>query len=402
MTPASPAAAPARQLHAAVLLLGTATFLAGAALRICDGLIPRLAGDFGVSPGTAGGVVLYFAIAYGLLQLVFGPLGDRWGKLRVIVAALAGCSVAALASATAGSFPALLVLRATWGVFAAGVIPVALAWIGDVVHYEERQPTLAKLMMGTLTGMMAGQLAGGLFADSALGWRGAFVAMAAGYAVVVALLLARLRGLQSTQPQGAPTGQSFATQLRQVLATPWARIVLAVALAEGIFMLGPLAFLPAYLHQRFAISLSAASALMMLYAAGGLVYAMLARQLVRRLGERRMAASGGAVMGAGFLAWWLVPGMGSAGGIALLVGFGSYLLHNTLQTHATQMAPALRGTAMALFACCLFFGQALGVSAAGAAWDRFGSSPLLLAPALVRPLVGWAFATALARRAARG
>lgn len=398
MTSASPAPASARQIQAAVLLLTVATFLAGAALRICDGLLPRLANDFSVSPGTAGGVVLYFAVAYGLLQLVFGPLGDRWGKLRVIVAALAGCSLAALACMFATSLGSLLVLRAVWGMFAAGIIPVAMAWIGDTVPFEDRQPVLARLMMGTLTGMMAGQLAGGLFADSAAGWRGAFLSMAAGYALVVALLLVRLRGLQLAPPSGAPR-RPFATQLRDVLGTPWARVVLVAVAAEGLLILGPLAYLPAYLHQRYGISLSAASALMMLYAAGGLAYTLLARQLVRRWGDRRMAATGGWLMGLGFFGWWLLPGTWAAGVLAFVVGFGSYLLHNTLQTHGTQMAPSQRGTGMALFACCLFLGQAAGVSASGATWDAIGAAPLLLVPAFGVPLIGWGFAWALARRA---
>ena len=79
----------------------------------------------------------------------------------------------------------------------------------------------------------------------------------------------------------------------------------------------------------------------------------------------------------------------------MLVGFGTYLYHNTLQTHATQMVPAVRGTSVAMFAFCLFVGQAVGVSAAGYTFDHLGDIPLLLAPALALPIAGWAFARAL-------
>ena len=47
------------------------------------------------------------------------------------------------------------------GIAAAGVIPLAMAWIGDTVPYNQRQATLARLLTGTISGMMAGQLAGG-------------------------------------------------------------------------------------------------------------------------------------------------------------------------------------------------------------------------------------------------
>ncbi|MDB5861109.1 MAG: putative rane transport protein [Ramlibacter sp.] len=398
-TPASTAPAPAAGIRAAVTLLSLAAFFSGAALRICDGLLPRLSRDFGITAGTAGRVVLTFSVAYGLSQLAFGPLGDRYGKARLVCVALFGCALGALACAFAPGFDALVGLRVLWGFAAAGIIPLSMAWIGDAVPYEQRQATLARLLLGTLSGMMAGQLAGGLFGDAGAGWRGAFLTLCAGYAAVGVLLLLRLRHI--VLPAAASTGRTaFAAQLASVLREPWARKVLAAALAEGVLLLGPMAFFPAYLHQRYGLALSAASALVALYAVGGLAYAAFARHIVRRFGERRMVLAGGLLMGGGFVALYFSPVAWLAGPLALLLGFGTYLYHNTLQTHATQMVPAVRGTSVAMFAFCLFFGQAIGVSWAGTAFDRFGSAPLLLVPALGLPLAGWAFARALQRRAA--
>ena len=385
--------------RSAVTLLSIACFFSGAALRICDGLLPRLASDFGLTAGTAGRVVLTFAVAYGVSQLLFGPLGDRYGKARVMCAALFGCALTSLACALAPDFDALVRLRVFWGIAAAGVIPLAIAWIGDAVHYEQRQATLARLLMGTLSGMTAGQLGGGLFADTPLGWRGAFGALCAGYVVVAILLLVRLRHIPSVPPLRGTGRFAFARQLGSVLAVPWARVVVAAVFAEGVFLLGPLAFLPSYLHQRFGLALSAASALIALYALGGLLYAIVARHVVRRFGERRMVLAGGFVMGLGFLCWYASPWAWVAAPVALAVGFGTYLFHNTLQTNATQMAPAMRGTGMALFAFCFFNGQAIGVSLAGFAYDHGGPLPLLIVPALALPVIGWAFARALQRRA---
>ncbi len=394
--PQSPAPAP--RADTTVTLLAAAAFFSGAALRICDSLLPRLASDFSMTPGAAGRVIIGFSVAYGLMQLVFGPLGDRYGKARLVCVALFGCTAGALASALAPGFGTLVLARVAWGMAAAGIIPVAMAWIGDAVPYEQRQATLARFLTGTLSGMMAGQLAGGLFADSAAGWRGAFLSISAGFLVVALLMLARIR---SAPPPVLVAGRGragFVPQLRTVLQVPWARVVLASALAEGVFLLGPMSYLPAYLHQRFELTLTTASALLALYALGGLVYALTARPIVRRFGERRMAWSGGTLMGAGFLAWLVSPFWQLAGPIALLVGFGTYLFHNTLQTHATQMAPTVRGTSVALFAFCLFVGQAIGVSGAGFLLDHYGPAPLLLVPALALPLAGWGFAHALKRR----
>ena len=113
-----------------------------------------------------------------------------------------------------------------------------------------------------------------------------------------------------------------------------------------------------------------------------------------------MALTGGWLMGCGFLAWWISVLPWLAGPIALVVGFGTFLYHNTLQTHATQMVPAARGTSVALFASFLFTGQAVGVTATGYVVDHFGFTPVLLSAAVALPLVGWGFAHALGCRSA--
>jgi predicted MFS family arabinose efflux permease len=389
--------APDRGLRMAITLLALAGFFSGAALRVCDSLIPRLAHDFGVTAGTAGRVVLTFSVAYGLSQLAFGPLGDRYGKARLVCIALFGCALGSLACAFAPGFDALVGLRMLWGVAAAGVIPLSMAFIGDAVPYEQRQATLARMLLGTLSGMMAGQLAGGLFADSGLGWRGAFLTLFVGYTSVALLLAWKLQ--QIAAPISTSGGRiDFATQLSTVLREPWARVVLVSVAAEGVLLLGPLAYLPAYLQRRHGLSLAAASGLLAMNAVGGLLYAMLARRIVTRFGERRMVWWGGIAMGAAFVALYASPLGWIAGPASLLLGFGTYLYHNTLQTNATQMVPTVRGTSVAMFAFCLFTGQAAGVSWAGAAFDRFGAEALLLIPALGLPVAGWAFARALHRR----
>lgn len=396
--PASSAAELEAQRDSTIVLMACAAFFSGAALRVCDGLLPRLARDFGITPGTAGQVVISFAVAYGLMQLLFGPLGDRYGKARLMCVALFGCAAGAGASALAPDFRSLVWARMLWGMAAAGVIPLAMAWIGDNVPYAQRQATLARFLTGTLSGMMAGQLAGGLFADIAAGWRGAFLTLAIGFVLVASLLLARVRRMPPPAPPEGTGPSHFGRSLGAVLRMPWARRVLLAVGAEGVFLLGPMAYLPAYLHERYGLTLALASGLIALYAVGGLAYALSARRIVASLGERRMVFLGGILMGATFLALWLFPWWILAGPIALVMGFGTYLFHNTLQTNATQMAPASRGTAVALFAFCLFGGQALGVTLSAWSVDHLGYTPMLLVAAFALVVTGWLFAGALGRR----
>ena len=72
-----------------------------ASIRIADSMLPAIGREFGRPPADASGAITLFALAYGVMQLVWGPLGDRVGTLRVIgwaaIAATLGSAACALA-----------------------------------------------------------------------------------------------------------------------------------------------------------------------------------------------------------------------------------------------------------------------------------------------------------------
>jgi len=88
----------------AVPLLSLAAFGSGISLRVTDPMLPQLATEFGVSLGDASLVVTVFSVAYGLAQLLFGPLGDRYGKYLVVACAALACAVGAVLCALAPGF----------------------------------------------------------------------------------------------------------------------------------------------------------------------------------------------------------------------------------------------------------------------------------------------------------
>jgi predicted MFS family arabinose efflux permease len=116
------------------------------------------------------------------------------------------------------------------------------------------------------------------------------------------------------------------------------------------------------------------------------------------LGESGMVLVGGLALGSGWLA--LATGHHWALSLpaCLLAGVGFYMLHGTLQTHATQMVPALRGTAVSLFASTMFLGIAAGVAVASAVVDRVGTRPVFMACAIALAILGAVFALSLRER----
>ena len=372
---ASPAPPSGATPVGAIVALSLAALASGVSMRLADALLPRLADEFAISLGQASWVITVFAVAYGLSQALFGPLGDRFGKLRVITWACVASAGTALLCGLAPGHHGLLAARLLAGATSAAVIPLAMAWIGDSVPYERRQPVLARFLIGQITGFATGVWAGGYTAEH-LPWRMPFFGVAGLFLLAAAVLVLAGQRLPAPvlQPAGRPGG-AFITMVRQfraVLAQPWARVVLVVVFCEGAAVYGPFAFIAAHLHQRFGLPLSTVGGLVMGFALGGLVFALGARVLVARLGEVWLVRGGSWLMAAALATIAFAPAWGWAVPACMVMGLGFYMLHNTLQTNATQMAPERRGTAVAAFACCFFLGQSVGVGVAGLVVDRAG------------------------------
>ena len=388
------AAVPGAVPTLAIVGLALAAGASGLSLRLADALLPRLSREFNISLGEASLVITVFAVAYGVSQALFGPLGDRFGKYRVIAWACAASAITSLGCALAPGHHSLLLARLLAGATAAAVIPLAMAWIGDVVPYERRQPVLARFLIGQITGFALGVWAGGYTAEH-LPWRTPFFALALLFALIAVVLQWVRRGLPpaALQPPRRPGG-AFVTMLREfkaVAATPWARVVLVTVFCEGAAVFGAFAFIPSHLHQRFGLPLSTVGAIVMGYALGGLVFALGARVLVARLGEVRLVRWGAAGMAGALVLIATAPGWGWSIPACMVMGLGFYMMHNTLQVHATQMAPERRGAAVAAFAASLFLGQSAGVGVAGLVVGTVGTGAVLVAGGVGLLVVAWGF-----------
>ncbi|MFO1414915.1 MAG: MFS transporter [Burkholderiales bacterium] len=375
-------------------LLALAGFASIMSMRVCDAMLPALASAFAASLPDAALSISAYAIAYGAMQLVYGPLADRHGRLRVIALAAGGCAVASVVAALATSLPLLVAARVAMGACAAAIVPQALAWIGDNVPLLERQAVLARYSGATLLGMTLGiWLGGGL--TQALDWRAPFLALAPLFALASLLLL---RGVRRAGPAPPAARVPYWQQVHAVVRLPWPRRVLVVAAIEGALGFGTLAFVPSVLHDRFALSLNAGGAVVALFAVGGLVYSQVAPGLLRRHGPRRVLLASVALMSLGFALLAVMPHWSVALVACGVGGIGFYGFHNVLQFTATQLSHTARGTAVSLFACSLFAGQSAGVTATAAALARWSPAVVYGATAAALGVLGLWFARSQQRR----
>ena len=376
-------------LQKLILVLGACGFASTFTMRLLDPLVPTLAGEFSRSIPTVAMVATAFSVAYAVGQPFLGPIADAVGKARTIFFSLSALTVMLAACAAAWSFEALFVIRTAMGVFAGGIIPVAMAAIGDRAPVAERQVALGRFLTIMIVGQTAGAALSGLIADL-LGWRAVLV-VAACITGVAALLVGVILKPRANAAREALSIAGAVGRYRSVFANPRTPVLYGVVVIEGALIFGIMPYVAAILQDRAGVGPTEAGLVVGGAGLGGLVYGFTVRSLVARLGARRMVMIGGLVMGAAilvfslpFLPWWV-------GILCFMVqGLGFFLMHGTYQAQATELAPEARGSAVALFACALFLGHALGPVIMGALKLSFGATPALLVMSAGIALLGLA------------
>ena len=183
-------------------LLAAGAFLGNSAARVVDPLLHVIASDFATTVPAVSVLIAAFTLPYGLCQIVLGPLGDKFGKLRVILLALCAYAIALLGCALSTGLGTLTLMRIAAGATSAAAVPIGMAYIADAVPYAERQVTLTKFLNGVVLAQILAGPVGGIFGQF-IGWRGVFALQAAVTIVVATILARRLRHLPDPRGAGA-------------------------------------------------------------------------------------------------------------------------------------------------------------------------------------------------------
>jgi MFS transporter, YNFM family, putative membrane transport protein len=353
-----------------IVLLAVAAANAGIAMRVVEPMLPRLATDFGTSVPITASVITAFAFAQAGAQYFHGPLGDRYGKLRIVTILMALSAVASLGCALAGDLQSLIAWRFATGLFASATMTLGMAFVSDVVPAENRQPVLARFIAGTIIGQSLGPLIGGAFTDLA-GWRASFVLLGSVFALVALLLFVRTRAQWDALPRASGPLLSPARYIA-ILKRPRARAVLAAVFLEMTFFYGAFSFLGAMLKARFDLPFTLIGMLLAGFGLGGLLYIAAVRWVLARLGQRGCVLIGGLLAAFFYLAVLFVPAWPLVMICTVGVGFSFYMVHNTLQAKASEMAPEARATGFSLFSMGWAGGQAVGAALMGAGVAAFG------------------------------
>ena len=377
-----------------VLCLGV--FCSTTGWRVVEPMLFPIAGELGVSVNEAVLLATAYSIPFGLMSLVFGPMADSLGKVRVILWSLVFIALSQVLMALSTSLPMMLAARVLGGIFAGGVNPVVVALMSELIPYAQRQVALARFTFAHISGQMAGAAVAGMLVDH-IGWRAMLFGVGVFVAGVLAISVRALRGHRDTRKTLSIA--SLVADYRSIFERSLSWVVLGVLVFEGILVLGIIAFVPAMLVAHEAVGSAPAGIVIACFALGGLAFAFSVKQFLAWLGPWNMLRVGGTITGLALLGTALPLHWTAVAGLFFLAGFGFYLLHSPIQLCTTELAPRARGAGLSMASLAYTGGQGLGPLIGAAVAGATGYGTLFALSGLLTVVFGFVAAALIAARA---
>jgi MFS transporter, DHA1 family, inner membrane transport protein len=340
----SPPSKPAeRHLLGVLALLAGATFLITSSGPSLAPFLQTVARDVGTSFVAVAHLFSLQAVMWGTFALIAGTFSDRFGRRSILIAALIGMGVGRIGFAFAPNYAALVAWQLVSGAFGGAFMGAVFAAAADRVPLEMRSRALGWIVTGQSLSILLGAPIVTVMAALG-GWRGAIGAH--GVSMIAAgIALSRLIGADA-----AHTGvKRRRLPLSHLLQAHWLTLLAAGTTERMCFALVAI-YLPTFLQQHYAISLSVLGAALALVAAGTLLGSFAGAKLADRF-NARMRLFAAASLATACLAVPLVA-WHPALSVSVLLGF-SYSFCNALGRPAflaalSQVPNELRGAVFGL------------------------------------------------------
>jgi predicted MFS family arabinose efflux permease len=364
--------------------------------RAVDPIVPKIAHDLGIDVKTAALLSTAFTFPYAFVQPVLGPIGDIFGKTRLMTLSLLVVVTTTLICAFATDFSVLVTMRVIAGMLAGGIYPVGMAMVGDLVPVHQRQVAIGRMLGIALTGNLIGATISGVIGDL-LGWRGVFFSIGSFGLLTAIIAYFAFRGLKAAPPKPFNLA-SIAAGYHGVLSDPRAKYCFGSVFFEGIVIHGMFPYVALLLLAAGETRSSYAGIVIAGFGLGGILYSLAVPLLVQRVKERQLMLTGAGVAAVAFVLIALNFSWYTQAAIFVGFGIGFYMLHTCIQLHVTELTQTARGTALSLHSCAFFSGQAIGPVYYGFAFGHVGTRASLMFGAVVMIAIGLVCARYLRHR----
>jgi predicted MFS family arabinose efflux permease len=378
-----------------LLTLGVCGFASSLAARSTDPMVTTIAVDLAAPVATVALLSTSYALPYGLGQPFLGPLGDTFGKTRILKACLIIFTIALSIASVSPTLPGLFGARIVAGLAAGGIIPLGLAMIGDRFPFETRQVAIGRFLSASVTGQLLGVTSAGILADT-VGWRTAMWSTAAVAMVAMLLAISRLDEGPAQERKTVNLGAVLG-RYALVFANPRSMICFGGVFFEGIAVFGVMPFVAEIVGRSMNGGPAEAGFIIAGLAIGGIVFSFTVQHILRAFGPFGMMRIGGVLAATGLMLFAIARSWEESSVCFLALGIGFFMIHNSLQNRATELAPTARGSAVALHAFFFFLGQGAAPALFGFGMHRVGPQATIGACAMVIILTGFVCAHLLAR-----
>ena len=198
--------------------------------------LPALTSSFSAPIAQAQLTLSALLLAFGVSQLVWGPLSDRFGRRPILLIGLAAYVVAAIGSTLAPSMLQLIVWRTLQGVAMGAVVMCARALVRDLYQPQDGARVMSKGLSGLGVLACISAPVGGLLAQHH-GWRAALLAVAVFGALALTLVVLRFKETLTSKNFDALQPATLVKTWRSILSNPTflAFSALSVASYGGLF-----------------------------------------------------------------------------------------------------------------------------------------------------------------------
>ncbi|MGC6386073.1 multidrug effflux MFS transporter [Ewingella sp. S1.OA.A_B6] len=307
-------------------------------------------------------------LGLGLGQLIFGPLSDKYGRMRPLLWSLALLLVASVGCAVAQTIDQLIVARLLQGVAGAGGAVLSRAVARDLYNGHELTRFFALLMLvNGLAPIVAPVLGGGLL--NFMSWRGIFGALA-----IVSILLFCFSSLKlhETLPTERRSQGGVMVMVRSIGRLMKDRQFMGLCLTQGFTMAGMFAYIgasPFVLQQIYSLSPQMFSLCFAANGFGLVIAAQVSTRLSHKLGELTLVKIGLCVAAAGSVSLVIAASLHAPLMVLMIPLFFSVITIGIVGPNAGSLAMQSQGknagSASALIGVCMFALGSISVPISG-------------------------------------
>ncbi len=339
--------------------------------------LPAMASFFDVEYALIQLAISAYLGVVALLQIIIGPLSDRYGRRPVLLGGLGIFLFATLGCILATNIETLLGFRMLQAAVASGIV-LSRAIVRDMVPPEKAASMIGYVTMGMSLMPMIGPALGGVLND-AFGWQSSFIMLGVSGILVLFLIYADLG--ETNQHKSASFGAQFRAYPDLIRARRFWGYTLTAGFASGAFF----AFLggaPFISKEILGLSATEMGGYFSIVALGYMIGNFLSGRYSQRAGINRMMVSGGVVATLGALISLALFELGvlhplSLFGPMLFVGIGNGMTLPNANAGIVSVRPHLAGSASGLSgAITIGSGAALSAFAGVLLTPETGAMPL--------------------------